>query len=111
MKTIAFAAAAIAMLGGGLAHAQTETDRETVKISSINSTADAKNVLGRLESAALDVCGAPFGSSPEYIQVVRGSACYRATLNRAVSQANVPALSDAYAATTTRSGWKVATSR
>jgi len=100
MKTFALMIAAIIAFDGGIAQAQTESSQEVVRVSSSNTPVEARRMLERLQTAALDVCGAPFGSDANFVQTVKASACYRGALSRAVSQIDAPALSDAFAAAT-----------
>jgi UrcA family protein len=88
---------AIPMVG----HAASPADvRTSVKVSLYGfdpSRPDgAAAVLRRLDSAAMEVCGAPIGSLREYRLAVRHSDCHAASLDRAVAQLDDPAVTALY---------------
>jgi len=56
----------------------------------------AAQVLRRLDSAAMEACGASDFSLREYRLTVEGSACHEAGLGRAVAELNVPAVTALY---------------
>lgn len=63
----------------------------------LNNPADAAVMLGRLNNAAMQACGAaPFASLHEYRLAIRRSSCYASSLSRAVSELNAPALNALY---------------
>jgi UrcA family protein len=109
MKTFVFAVAALVAVQAGFAQAQTESREEVVPVLSSGSPVEANRILDRLRTAALDVCGAPFGSDRGYVRTVEASACYREALARAVSQVGSQAVRDAFAAEPApKSSWKFA---
>lgn len=61
----------------------------------LGSAAGAATMAGRIDRAAMDVCGASRGSSREMQLAVRRSDCYRETLTNALSSLNAPAVSAA----------------
>lgn len=63
----------------------------------LNRPADAAIMLGRLDEAALQACGASPFSLREYQLAIRHwSRCYADSLGRAVSELNAPALTAVY---------------
>lgn len=59
----------------------------------LNQPTDAAVMLGRLDRAAIQACGAsPFGSLREYRLSIRWSRCYANSMNRAISLLNAPEL-------------------
>jgi UrcA family protein len=63
----------------------------------LNRPTDAAIMLGRLDSAAMQACGAsPFGSLREYRLSIRWSRCYTDGISRAISELNAPALTALY---------------
>ena len=63
----------------------------------LNRPSDAAVMLGRLDQAALEACGAtPFASLREYQQAIRWSRCYANGMDRAVSELDAPALTALY---------------
>lgn len=59
---------------------------------------DAKVLLGRIDDAAMQVCGADaHNNSAEWFRV-RRSACFAETMAKAVAQIDAPALSAAFEA-------------
>jgi len=71
-----------------------------VKVSfhdlNLNTGADAKRLLDRIHSAALEACGASPESIPEYRALTVKSKCYTQGVASAVRQINAPALSALY---------------
>jgi UrcA family protein len=63
----------------------------------LNRPSDAAVMLGRLDQAALQACGAqPFASLREYQQAIRWSRCYTNGMNRAIAELNAPELRAVY---------------
>jgi UrcA family protein len=63
----------------------------------LNKPDDAAIMLGRLNEAALQACGAaPFESLREYRLTIRHSRCYVRSLSRAVGELNSPTLTAAF---------------
>jgi UrcA family protein len=63
----------------------------------LNRSTDAAIMLGRLDKAALQACGAfPFSSLREYRLAIRGSRCYANGMRRAVAELNAPAVTSLY---------------
>jgi UrcA family protein len=63
----------------------------------LSRQADAAVMLGRLDQAALQACGAqPFASLREYQQAIRWSRCYANGMNRAITELNAPELTAMY---------------
>jgi UrcA family protein len=57
----------------------------------LNNRTDAAIMLGRLDDAAMQACGAdPFSSLREYRMSIRSSRCYARSLSRAVSELDAP---------------------
>jgi UrcA family protein len=94
MSILVFAAAAMAL------PACAETSA-TVGVRfadlNLNQPSDAAVMLGRLDRAAMEACGAePFSSLRELQREVRGSSCYAKSLGRAVAELNVPEVTAMY---------------
>jgi UrcA family protein len=53
-------------------------------------------MLGRLHVAVLDACGASEFSVPDYRWAIERSACYRQSMDRAVAEVGVPAVTQLY---------------
>ena len=63
----------------------------------LSRRSDAAAMLGRLDQAALQACGAsPFASLREYQMAIRESHCYAASLGRAVAGLNAPTVTELY---------------
>jgi UrcA family protein len=96
------AAAAFAVAGSAsatsLAHHGQVTTNIVVQAADLDLSrpADAASMLGRLERAAQEACGASQFSVREYQAAVRRSGCYRDALDQAVNQLNEPAVSALY---------------
>jgi UrcA family protein len=100
MKTTMMMAVGVA--AAVLAGAATAAEPTRVAIpydgSELASRMQADALLYRLETAALQACGADRESLADYRHAVQGSACYRAKLDDAVAQIDSPRLSRAYGA-------------
>ena len=57
---------------------------------------EARILLGRVENAAAEVCGASRFSVVEYSRAVRHSSCWQQAVSGAVAQIGNPILSDLY---------------
>jgi UrcA family protein len=63
----------------------------------LNQPSDAAIMLGRLDQAAMQACGAsPFASLREYRLSIRWSRCYADGMSRAISELNAPAVTAIY---------------
>lgn len=62
----------------------------------LNNPGGAARVLRRLDTAALEACGASVGSLREYRLVVQRSTCHAASLDHAVAQLNAPLVTELY---------------
>ncbi|HEX7884984.1 MAG TPA: UrcA family protein [Phenylobacterium sp.] len=58
----------------------------------LSSQAGAEAMAGRLDRAAVRVCGASSFSLREYQAAVRNSACYRDAMGQALTALNAPAV-------------------
>ena len=58
----------------------------------LSQPAGARTLYHRLQTAALEACGASEFSVTPYRDAVRGSACYRQGLDQAVQATNLPAV-------------------
>jgi UrcA family protein len=97
MNKIAFFAAALALTAPAIVHAEQASDATTnvaVRYGDLNlaNDHDAGVLLTRLQTAALNSCGASEFSFRDYQDAVRKSACYQASLSNAVAQVGSPAL-------------------
>jgi UrcA family protein len=92
---LALAAAAPAAMP---AHADRSTAVEVrFRDLDLNRPTDAAVMLGRLENAAMEACGAsPFSSLREYQMAIRESRCYARGVSGAVAELNAPALTALY---------------
>ena len=57
---------------------------------------DAKTLLGRIERASLEACGASDQSIPEYRRLVARSKCYSSSVEAAIRKINSPLLTELY---------------
>lgn len=63
----------------------------------LDQPTDAAVMLGRLDRAAIQACGAsPFASLRDYRLAIRGSRCYADGMSHAISELNAPALTAIY---------------
>jgi UrcA family protein len=62
----------------------------------LSSPHDSAVLLHRLREAALEACGASDFSVADYRRSVERSACYRESMDRAVSAVDAPAVSQLY---------------
>jgi UrcA family protein len=63
----------------------------------LNRPTDAAIMLGRLDKAAMQACGAfPFSSLREYRLAIRGSRCFAKSLSQAVTKLDAPAVTSLY---------------
>ena len=104
MKTLTLAVAAgLTAMSLQVAQAQPASDT-TPQVAvrygdlDLSRAGDAKVLLHRLQSAALQACGASDFSLAPYRDAVQRSACYRQGLARAVDTVGLPALSSLYEA-------------
>jgi len=92
-------ALSLAIPAAGLA-APTSQDPISVKVrfhdSGLDTPKEAAHVLRRIDSAALEACGASSSSLPEYRQIVGRSVCHEDGVSRAVANLNVPAVTALY---------------
>jgi UrcA family protein len=96
MKTLALFALALAAAAplATVAHAEQPT-AVGVRFNDLdlNNPGDAAVMLGRLDQAALQACGASsFESLREYQLAIRHSRCFDRSVSRAVAELNAPAL-------------------
>ena len=84
----------------GFAANGSDEAKAEVKVSfhdlNLHDAGDAKRLLDRIHSAALDACGASPESVPEYRALTIKSQCYVVGVERAVRQINAPLLSALY---------------
>jgi len=90
LAALAFAAPAAAQPAG-----ETTSIAVPARGLDLDRSADATRLAGRLERAALNVCGASEFSARAVQEDVRASACYRAALDHALATLNAPAVSAA----------------
>jgi UrcA family protein len=64
----------------------------------LSSQRDSAVLLHRLHEASLEACGASEFSVPDYRRSIERSACYRQSMDRAVSAVDAPAVSQLYGA-------------
>ena len=105
MKTLTLLALAAALTIPALAHASSlgaapETTHVKVSFDDLNLDRgrDAAVLLGRVQTAALESCGASSFSLPDYRDAVQHSTCYRAGVAEAVSRIDAPKLTALYGA-------------
>jgi UrcA family protein len=85
---------AIPIAGAAVAHTDTATQVQ-VRYGDLDlsSASGAAVMLQRIDDAATEACGAPWGSLREYRLSVQRSACHRESMERAVAAVESPALS------------------
>lgn len=105
MKTLTLIALAAALAAPAFAHASSADltpDTAHVKVSfsdlNLDRARDASVLLERVQTAALESCGASAFSLPDYRDAVQHSACYRAGVAQAVNQIDAPKLTALYGA-------------
>ena len=90
MKTLIAATAALLVLAGAgvAAAAAPETTSVAVRTAKLdlNNPRDAERMMKRIDTAAMEVCGAYRGSLVELKRVVAASACHRDAVANAVAQ-------------------------
>jgi UrcA family protein len=79
-----FALAAMLVLGAAQAHADTVVVLHTNSLN-MAKPADVELLAKRIRTAAMDVCGAPIGSSRAMIDEVKDSSCYRNAVTTAIA--------------------------
>ena len=62
----------------------------------LSSPHDSAVMLRRLHEAALEACGASSFSVPDYRRAIEHTACYRDSMDRAVSAVGAPTVSQLY---------------
>jgi UrcA family protein len=109
MKTLTLlvlsAALTVGLTAPAFAHAASAdvtTDTAHVKVSfadlNLDRAHDASILLDRVQTAALESCGASTFSLPDYRAAVQRSACYRAGVAQAVNRIDAPRLTALYGA-------------
>ena len=101
MRTLATCALALVLAAPMVGHAASPSDTVTsigVRYGDLNLSRprDAAVMVHRLQSAALQACGASDFSLPEYRDAVRRSTCYTAGIDSALAALNAPAVSTLY---------------
>lgn len=93
----ALAAVSLCVPAAAFAGAATETSTRAVSSAGLDlsRSADAKIMAGRVDTAALTVCGASEFSARDVQADVRKSGCYRAAVDRALAALSAPAVSAA----------------
>lgn len=81
-----------AMAGDGADGAFTRSVRITVHRGDLDNPIAAKRLFGRIEEAALEVCGASRFSFPDVRRAVRRSDCWRQSVSTAVAELHDPGL-------------------
>ncbi len=76
-RTTTFALAALILMGA----AQARAESVTVHVGGVSPQVAEK----RIKTAALDVCGAPFGSNVQVVDEAKRSACYRQAVTTALA--------------------------
>lgn len=102
MKLLIAAAVAAALAAPAAArvveHGVQETTTVAVSSAGLDLTqkGDARQMLNRLDRAALSACGSSEFSVRDYQQAVRRTACYREAMDRAVAAVDAPAVGALY---------------
>lgn len=94
MKIVNYIGLAAAMCAAAALPGRAET--HTVVLSGVdlrpNTTDAAEKLMARIEEAALEVCGAPAGTSQLLKRAVRRSDCWKASVADAVARIDHPKL-------------------
>lgn len=102
MKNILICAMAMAFAAPAAGFAATGSDDATTAVQvryhdlNLSNSHDAAIMLKRLDTAALEVCGASSFSLPDYRDAVRRSSCYEKATSRAVASIAAPTVSALY---------------
>ena len=102
MKNMMICAFALAMAVPAASQAASAGDSNATSVAAsvrglnLTQPADAVVMLRRLDTAALEACGASKFSLREYRDAVRQSACYRDGMSRAVADLGSPTVNAAY---------------
>ena len=105
MFAAACAVATMAVAGGAMAQGESTAARSiyqevavpvTYGDLDLSSQDGATTMLHRLHDAALNACGADDGSVTPYKWAVRRSACFHASMDRAVASLDAPTVTQLY---------------
>ncbi len=92
MKTLVASTAALLLLAGASSALAAQAETETVSIPvskaklDLNNPQDTQVMMRRINTAALQACGADAHSFPEVRRAVAASACHRDAVAGAVTQ-------------------------
>ncbi len=92
MKTLAASTAALLLLAGASSALAAQAETETVSIPvskarlDLNNPQDNQVMMRRINTAALQACGADAHSFPDVKRAVAASACHRDAVAGAVTQ-------------------------
>ena len=103
MKSLMIAGALLAMsAGAALAADAAPQMRVTSAGLNLSQSADAQAMLGRIEEAALNACGASKFSFAQVREATRAGDCYKSAMSNAVSSLGAPVVTSLYQAATAR---------
>ena len=88
MKTLIAATAALLLLSGASIASAAETTTSVAVHAKLdpNSLSDRDALMQRIDTAAMEACGAQRGSFPDVKRAVAASACHRDAVANAVAQ-------------------------
>lgn len=93
MKTL-IVASALALLGVSAASAADV--RVSARGLNLGASADAQTMIKRLDSAAMEACGASRFSLAEVRRATRNGECYKVAMDGAVTTLGAPVVSNLY---------------
>ena len=100
MNKLAVCVLALAATIPAIGHAAPSDDTTSIRVSysdlDLNRPKDAAVLLGRIQDAALESCGASAFSFRDYREAVRRSACYQSSTARAVAALDTPMVTSLY---------------
>lgn len=97
MKSLMIAGALLALsAGAALAADAVPQVRVTAAGLHLSQSADAQAMLGRLDEAALNACGASKFSFAQVRSATRAGDCYRSAMSNAVTSLGAPMVTNLY---------------
>ncbi|OJU12000.1 MAG: hypothetical protein BGN86_13720 [Caulobacterales bacterium 68-7] len=97
MKSLMIAGALLAMSAGAAFAADAAPQvRVTAAGLNLGQSADAQAMLGRLDEAALNACGASKFSFSQVRDATRAGDCYKAAMSNAVTSLGSPVVTNLY---------------
>ncbi len=102
MNYLAISAMALSLAVPAFGHASALSEQQPASVSvryhaeSLENSRAAADMLRRIDTAAMEACGASSFSLKMYRDTVQASACYRNGVSQAVAELNAPAVTELY---------------